>query len=52
MLDDTGTIRIGNSADLALLDRDPFAGPPEEIASTRVLQTYVEGVRVYAASDA
>jgi predicted amidohydrolase YtcJ len=52
MLDDTGTIRIGNSADLALLDRDPFAGPPEEIASTRVLQTFVEGVRVYAAPDA
>jgi predicted amidohydrolase YtcJ len=48
-LDDvTGTIEVGKYADLAVLDRDPFAGPPEEIASTAVLQTFVEGERVYA----
>jgi predicted amidohydrolase YtcJ len=52
-LDDiTGTIAVGKSADLVVLDRDPFAGPPEEIAATRVLQTFVEGQRVHAAGDA
>ncbi|MFF9865150.1 amidohydrolase [Streptomyces sp. NPDC013953] len=51
-LDDTGVIRAGNLADLVVLDRDPFAGPAEEIALTRVLQTFVGGVRVYADSRA
>ena len=52
-LDDvTGTIEVGKFADLSVLDRDPFAGPPGEIAATRVLQTFVEGERVYAAKDA
>ncbi|GAA0495609.1 amidohydrolase [Streptomyces olivaceiscleroticus] len=50
-LDDTGTIRAGNLADLAVLDRDPFEDPAD-IAATRVLQTYVGGVRVHAADDA
>ena len=49
---DTGTIEVGKSADLALLDRDPFAGPADLIGATRVLQTFVEGERVYAADDA
>lgn len=48
-LDDTGTIAVGNLADLAVLDRDPFAGPPSEICQTRVEQTFVGGSRVYAA---
>jgi predicted amidohydrolase YtcJ len=48
-LDDTGSIRVGNLADLAVLDRDIFAGPPEEIAAARVTATYVGGVRVYGA---
>jgi predicted amidohydrolase YtcJ len=51
-LDETGTIERGRLADLVVLDRDPFAAPPEEIAATRVLQTYVGGVRVHAAPDA
>jgi predicted amidohydrolase YtcJ len=51
-LDDTGTIREGALADLVVLDRDPFAGPPEEVGSTRVLQTFVDGRRVFAAHDA
>ncbi|WP_367180023.1 amidohydrolase [uncultured Phycicoccus sp.] len=51
-LDDTGQVRVGALADLAVLDRDPFAGPPEEIGTTRVLQTFVDGRRVYAADDA
>ncbi|MER5884617.1 amidohydrolase [Streptomyces sp. NPDC001941] len=48
-LDDTGSVRAGNLADLVVLDRDPYAGPPEEIGSARVLQTYVGGRRVYDA---
>ena len=52
-LDDvTGTIEVGKYADLAVLDRDPFDGPPIGIGETRVLQTFVEGERVYAAGDA
>ncbi|MDN3496191.1 amidohydrolase family protein [Planococcus sp. APC 4015] len=48
----TGTIAVGKYADLAVLDRDPFAGPADQIGATRVLQTFVEGKRVYAAPDA
>ncbi|MFS2280474.1 amidohydrolase [Microbacterium sp. OR21] len=44
----TGTIEVGKYADLVVLDRDPFGGPIDEIGSTRVLQTFVEGERVYA----
>ena len=52
-LDDiAGSITVGKSADLVVLDRDPFAGPPEEIAATRVLETFVDGQRVHAAGDA
>ncbi|MGH3485242.1 MAG: amidohydrolase [Nocardioidaceae bacterium] len=47
--DDSGVIAPGRLADLAVLDRDPFAGPPEEIAATRVVATYVEGEPVFEA---
>ncbi len=49
-LDDTGTIAVGNLADLAVLDRDPFAGPSAGISHTKVEQTFVGGRRVFAAS--
>jgi len=48
-LDETGGIEVGRLADLVVLDRDPFEGPPDEIASTAVELTYVGGERVYAA---
>ncbi len=48
-LDETGAIEEGMLADLVVLDRDPFDGPPDEIADTRVRLTYVGGQRVYAA---
>jgi hypothetical protein len=46
-LDDTGTIALGNRADLVVLNRDPFDGPPEAIAGTEVESTFVGGIRVY-----
>ncbi|MCX4761769.1 amidohydrolase [Streptomyces sp. NBC_01275] len=48
----TGSITVGKSADLVVLDRDPFAGPPGDIAATHVLETFVEGRRVHVAPDA
>ncbi|HYP72536.1 MAG TPA: hypothetical protein VEP72_00500 [Microbacterium sp.] len=45
-------MEVGKYADLALLDRDPFDGPADRIGATRVLQTFVEGARVFAADDA
>ena len=47
--EDTGTIRVGALADLALLDRDPFAAAPDQIGFTQVLGTWVGGQRVYSA---
>ncbi|MFD5840422.1 amidohydrolase [Streptomyces chartreusis] len=50
-LDDTGEVRAGALADLVVLDRDPFDGPAETIAQTRVARTYVGGAQVYAAQE-
>lgn len=48
-LDDvTGTVEPGKYADLVVLDRDPFAGPPQEIGDTQVVMTYVEGELVHS----
>ena len=47
-LDDaTGSIEVGKYADLAVVDRDLFAHPVEEIANAHVDATFVEGVPVY-----
>jgi predicted amidohydrolase YtcJ len=43
----TGTLHVGQAADLVLLDRDPFDSPVEEISQTRVLATYVDGHPVH-----
>jgi predicted amidohydrolase YtcJ len=46
-LDDvTGSIEVGKYADLAVVDRDLFAHPVEEIANAQVDATFVEGVPV------
>ena len=42
--DEAGVIEAGRLADLVLLDQDPFT---VEIGQTRVMQTYVGGVRVF-----
>jgi predicted amidohydrolase YtcJ len=45
--DVTGSIEVGKYADLAVIDRDLFAHPVEEIANAQVDATFVEGVAVY-----
>jgi predicted amidohydrolase YtcJ len=42
-----GQILVGAPGDLVVLDRDPFAGAPKDIADARVLGTWVAGQRVY-----
>jgi predicted amidohydrolase YtcJ len=46
---DTGSIEVGKYADLAVVDRNLFDHPVEEIAEARVEATYVEGAEVYRA---
>ena len=41
--DDAGVLEPGAVADLVVLDRDPFAGPVEEIGATRVVSTWIDG---------
>ncbi|MCC9309560.1 amidohydrolase [Kitasatospora sp. RB6PN24] len=48
-LDDTGSLRAGQLADLVVLDRDIFASPTEEICAARALRTYVGGTLVHSA---
>jgi predicted amidohydrolase YtcJ len=43
----TGAVEPGRLADLVVLERDPFAHPPGDLGSTRVLATYVQGDAVY-----
>lgn len=50
MAEVTGSITVGKSADLVVIDRDLFAVPPGEIAGTRALATYFEGRVVYEAA--
>lgn len=40
---DLGRLRPGALADLTVVDRDPFAVPPDELATLRPLLTVVEG---------
>lgn len=49
-LDDCGQIREEALADLVVLDRDPFDGPPAEIGVTQVQRTYVGGRLVFERS--
>jgi predicted amidohydrolase YtcJ len=44
---ETGSITVGKSADLVLLDTDLFAVPPERISDARVEMTMFEGRVVY-----
>ena len=42
-LDGAGELAPGAAADLVVLDRDPFAGPPDEIGATSVVSTWIDG---------
>jgi predicted amidohydrolase YtcJ len=44
-----GSIEVGKSADLAVLDQNLFQVPPEDLADTKVLTTIFEGRLVYEA---
>ncbi len=44
-----GTLSPGSVADFIVLDRDPYAGPPEDLLQVRVLATVVGGRPRYAA---
>lgn len=45
--DTIGSLEIGKSADFIVLDRNVFDIPADDIAETRVLQTYFEGRLVH-----
>jgi predicted amidohydrolase YtcJ len=45
--DGAGVLAPGHAADLVVLDRDPFAGPVDEIGATRVASTWVGGEAVF-----
>jgi len=47
--DDAGVLSPGAVADLVVLDRDPFAGPEDQVGGTRVVSTWVDGVPVFEA---
>ena len=46
---DVGTLEAGKFADFIVLDRDPFAIPPAQIADIKVRRTVVGGRTVYTA---
>jgi len=45
--DEAGVLDPGTVADLVVLDRDPFAGPVQEIGATTVVSTWVDGRPVH-----
>lgn len=46
-----GRLAPGLWADFVLVDRDPLLATPEELRATRVLETWVGGIRAYARAD-
>lgn len=46
---DTGSIEVGKSADLVVLDRDPYRTPAPSLSEVAVLWTLFEGGEVYRA---
>jgi predicted amidohydrolase YtcJ len=50
MEDEVGTLAVGKHADFVIVDRDPLTVPAEELWSTRVLRTVIDGETVYEAA--
>jgi predicted amidohydrolase YtcJ len=48
-VDGAGLLRPGATADLVVLDRDPFTGARDEIGAARVVSTWVDGSPVFEA---
>jgi predicted amidohydrolase YtcJ len=48
---ESGSLEIGKSADLIVLDRNLFAIPAQEIHNTKVLWTLFKGRAVYRDSN-
>lgn len=46
-----GSLGKGEWADFLLLDRDPFAIPPEELKDVRVLETWLAGKPLFVAEE-
>lgn len=46
---EVGTLEVGKFADFVVLDKDPRSVPPLEIDKIKVLETWMNGRRVYAA---
>lgn len=44
-----GRLLKGERADFILVDRDPFLSSPDEIRATKVIETWINGARVFAA---
>lgn len=44
-----GSIEAGKSADFVVIDRDPYQVPAGDLAETRTLATWFQGVRVFSA---
>ena len=49
--DRTGSIEVGKSADLIVLDQNLFEIPIEAVSDTKVLRTVFEGVTVYSSDN-
>lgn len=47
--DNAGVLRPGATADLVVLDRDPFAESADDIGATQVASTWIDGTPVHRA---
>jgi predicted amidohydrolase YtcJ len=47
--DEIGSLEVGNRADFIVLDRNLFQIPPNDIAKTKVLKTFIDGKEVFRA---